>query len=126
MAPVGNSTLTSRSASCVPYLTVTCSRTTERSERSERSERFTTFRVDRLLELALARHAGIVRVREDGPRHPFRIPAALQLFAAAERVVGGRLVTLVIEVVQERDHPPRLLVFTEHARVAAHRRFDGE
>ena len=65
-------------------------------------------------------------MREDGARHPFGIPAALKLVAPSKRMVGRRLIALVVEIVKQRDDAPCLLVLTERPRVAAHGRFDGE
>src|SRR5262245_43269262 len=65
-------------------------------------------------------------MRENRTRHPLRIPAALKLLTSAERVVRGRLIPFVIEIVQQCDEAPGVFVFTELSRVTAHRRFDRE
>ena len=83
-------------------------------------------RVERLLEPRLARHAGVVGVRQDRARHPLGIALRLQDLDAAERMVLLIRIALVVEVVQQRDGAPVVLVLAELPRVAAHRRLDAQ
>ena len=82
--------------------------------------------VQRLLEQAFPGDAAVVGVRQDRAHDPLGISAALQLLAPAKRVIGGRRVALVVEVVQQRDRSPRLFVFTELPRVAPDGGFHGQ
>ena len=83
-------------------------------------------RVQRVLEPRLARHAGVVGVREDRARHPLGIALRLQDLDAAKRMVLLVGIALVVEVVQQRDDAPVVFVLAELPRVAAHRGFDRQ
>src|SRR5579884_1854166 len=81
---------------------------------------------ERLLERRVARQAEVVRVRE----HRLDDLLGVALLAQDRRAVLGvlveRRVYLVVEVVQERRHPPQLLVLAEAARVRRGGRLDRE
>src|SRR4029078_13037605 len=83
-------------------------------------------RPERLLEPRLARDARVFRVRQNRARHPLGIALRLEDLDAAEGMVLLIGIALVVEVVQQRDRPPVVLVLAELPRVAAHRRFDAE
>ena len=74
----------------------------------------------------LARHAGVVGVRQDRARHPLRIALLAQDLDAAERMVRRVGPALVVEVVEQRDDAPVLLVLAPQPRVAAHRGLDRQ
>ncbi len=65
-------------------------------------------------------------VREDGPRHPFRIAQRPQVLATLVGMVAQRRVPLVVEVVEQRDDAPLLFVGALLPGIAAHRRLDGQ
>ena len=52
--------------------------------------------------------------------------AAAQLIAAAEGVIGGRRVSLVVEVMKQGNESPVVLVLSVRAGVSAYGRFHGE
>ena len=58
--------------------------------------------------------------------HPVGVALRLQNLAAAERVILGARPSLVVEVVQQRDDAPLVLVCAELARIAADSGFDGK
>ena len=68
---------------------------------------------ERSLERRVAWEIQMVRVREDGVDHDFRIPLLAQDRRPVLGVLVERRVDLVVEVVQESRHPPQLLVLTE-------------
>src|SRR5713101_3334843 len=80
----------------------------------------------RLLERALARHTAVVGVRENGLDHPLRVSLLAQDLAAPERMILEARPPFVIEIVQQRDNAPRLLVLSECAGIASYGRLDGE
>src|SRR5207302_1874439 len=78
-------------------------------------------RPERLFQPALARNAAVLGMREDRARDPLGVALLFQDFAAAERVIVERRPSLVVEVVEQADNPPRVFVLAERARVAADR-----
>src|SRR5581483_8190051 len=84
-------------------------------------------REQRLLQQAVARHAGdLLRVRQDRPDRPLGIPLLAQDRGALVRVIAERRPAFVVEVVEQRRDAPFLFVLAELARVAADRRLHGE
>src|SRR5439155_722179 len=117
-APFANDAVTSRSATLLPYATVTLARATMEPGHFVAREQ-------RLLQEPVARHAAVVGVREDRADHPLRILLLAQDLAAAKRMILEAGPPLVIEIVQQRDDAPALLVLAELPRVAAHGGFHG-
>ena len=66
------------------------------------------------------------RATEHGADEPLRIAALAQHRRAVLGMLVERRVALVVEVVQQRDVAPRLLVLAELAGVGAHRRLDRQ
>jgi hypothetical protein len=83
-------------------------------------------REQRLLERRVARHREMFRVRQHGLDDLVRVSLLAQDRRAVLRMPVERRVHLVVEVVEQRDDAPELLVLAELPRVEAHRRFDGE
>src|SRR5262249_49929043 len=85
----------------------------------DKSAQFVT-REKRFLQSAVARHAGdLVRVREDRANRPLRIALVAQNLAALVRMIAARPPAFVVEVVEEADDAPVVLVFADLAGVAA-------
>ncbi len=74
------------------------------------------------LEVALARGdvLQVVRVREHRAHEPLRVAELAQVRRAVLRVLVERRVALVVEVVQQRDVAPGVLVLAALARIGAH------
>ena len=83
-------------------------------------------REQRPLEQGVAGHVEVLRVREHRLDDLVRIALLAEDRRAVLRVLVERRVDLVVEVVEERDAAPQLLVLAEAARVGAHGRLDGE
>ena len=81
---------------------------------------------ERLLQHRVARQLEMLGVGEDGLDHLFRIPLLAQDRCAILRVLVERGVDLVVEIVQEPDDAPELLVLTEPAGIRPCRRLDRE
>src|SRR5262245_20071827 len=81
----------------------------------------------RLLETAVARHAGdLLRVRQNRADCPLRIAFGAENLAAPVGMIAERRPPLVVEVVEQADRAPVVLVLAERARVAAHRDLDRQ
>src|SRR5579864_4623186 len=81
----------------------------------------------RLFHAALPRYAAVIGVREDGPAERLRQPAPAQQLDSHERVAGLlRRVLLVIDVVQQADEAPSVLIFAELPGVGAHDGLDRQ
>src|SRR5260370_1551988 len=77
-------------------------------------------REQRLLEQTVARHTGdFLRVRENRANRPLGIALRAQNLGAFVRMVAERRPPLVVEIVQQSDDAPLLLVLAELARVTA-------
>src|SRR6185369_17841856 len=61
-----------------------------------------------LLQLRLARHAGVVGVAQDGPANLLVDAALGQYLASAERMVFSARIFLIIEVMDQSDDRPSL------------------
>ena len=83
-------------------------------------------REEGLLELGVARHRQVLGVREDRLDHLLGIALLAEDGRAVLRVLVERGMDLVVEVVEERDDAPELLVLAEPACVRARGGLDGE
>ena len=81
---------------------------------------------ERLLELRLARQLEVLRVRQHRPDHDLRVALLAEDRRSVLRMLVERGVNLVVEVVEQRDTAPQLLVLARAPRVSAHRRLDRE
>src|SRR5581483_1947571 len=81
---------------------------------------------ERPLERRVAREAEVVRVRQDRLDHLLGIALLAQDRRPVLRVLVEGGVDLVVEVVEERRHPPELLVTAERGSVRSRRRLHGE
>ena len=79
-----------------------------------------------VLELALARRdvLQVVRVREHRPDEPLRVAGSRRNARAVLRMLVERRMPLVVEVVQQRDAAPGVLVGAARPGVGAHRGLD--
>jgi UDP-N-acetylglucosamine 1-carboxyvinyltransferase len=81
---------------------------------------------ERPLERRIARHLEMLGVRQHGLDHLLRIAELAQDRRAVLRVLVERGVDLVVEVVEQRGHPPELLVLAEAPRIGRRRGLDRE
>src|SRR5207244_12827634 len=75
-------------------------------------------------DFALAARPAAIGMREDRAGDPLGISDRFEDIDAAKRMVFAIRMFLVIEVMDERDKAPRLLILAPHPRVAANRGFD--
>ena len=81
---------------------------------------------ERPLERRVPRQLQVLRMGKDGVDHLLGIALLAEDRGAILRVLVERRVDLVVEVVQQRDAAPELLVLATATRVAAHRGLDRE
>jgi hypothetical protein len=81
---------------------------------------------ERLLEQRLARQREVLGMGEHGSDHDLGIALLTQDRRAVLRMLVERGVDLVVEIVQQRDGRPELLVLAEALRIAANGGLDGQ